>query len=73
MREMLMWTCSRGAGNNIHLCGERSVNSQTLSLRSRFFKEKYIHNHPDVDIYFASLERKNKFGVTRTLPCLLAR
>ncbi len=28
MREMLMWTCSQGAANSIHLFGEHSMNSR---------------------------------------------
>ncbi len=44
MREMLMWTCSRGAANSICLCGECSVSNRTLSIWSRHFKEKYVCN-----------------------------
>ncbi len=44
MRKMLMWMCSQVAVNNIRLCGEHSVNSLTLSVWSRYFKEKYVRN-----------------------------
>ncbi len=57
-----MWMCGQGAANSIRLCDEHSVNSQMLSVWSRYFKEKYVHNHIDVDIYFAS---KNEFGVDK--------
>ncbi len=44
MREMLMWTCSRSAANSIRLCSKCSVNNRMLSIRSRYFKEKYVRN-----------------------------
>ncbi len=44
MREMLMWTCSRGATNSICSCDECSVNSRMLLVWSWYFKEKYIRN-----------------------------
>ncbi len=44
MRKMLMWMCIQGAANSIHSSGECSVNSQTLSVWSQYFKEKYVRN-----------------------------
>ncbi len=44
MREMLIWTYSRGTANSIRLCGECLMNSRMLSLWSRYFKEKTIRN-----------------------------
>ncbi len=38
MREMLMWTCSCGTANSIHLCSECLLNSRMLSVWSRYFK-----------------------------------
>ncbi len=39
MRKMMMWMCSGGAVNSINLCGERFLNSQMLSVWSRYFKK----------------------------------
>ncbi len=62
MKEILMWTCSRGTENSICLCSEHSVNSWMLSVWSRYFKEKYVRNHTDVNVYFTS---KNKSGIDK--------
>ncbi len=70
MREILMWTCSQSAANSIRFYGECSVNSPMLSVWSRRFKEKYVRNHTDVDVCFASLKKKNESG---TLLRLLSR
>ncbi len=44
LREMLMWKCSRGVANSICSCGKCSVNSQTLSVWSQYFKDKHVCN-----------------------------
>ncbi len=46
-----MWTCRRTAFAFIRLCSVCSVNRRTLSIWCRYFKEKYIRNHTDVDIH----------------------
>ncbi len=73
MREMLKRTCSWDAANCICLCAECLASSQMLFHCSRYFDEKYIPNHTDVDIYFAFLERKNKFRVSGTPHSLPSR
>ncbi len=45
-----MWTCRRTAFAFIRLCGVCSVNRRTLFVWSRYFKEKYVRNHTDVDV-----------------------
>ncbi len=47
----IMWTCRQTALTFIRLCGICSANRRTLSVRSRYFKEKYARNHTDVDVY----------------------
>ncbi len=44
MREMLTWMCSWDAAKSIRSRSECLINSQTLSVCSRYFKEKYIRN-----------------------------
>ncbi len=68
MRELLMWTCSRGTVSSIRLCG--LIFGEQPNTWSQYFKEKYVPNHTDVDTYFASLERKNESGM---LPRFLPR
>ncbi len=46
-----MLTCRQTAFTFIRLCGVCSVNRQTLSIWSRYFKEKYVRNHADVDVH----------------------
>ncbi len=46
-----MWTCQRTAFTFIHLCGACLANRQTLSVWSRYFKEKYVRSHTDVDAH----------------------
>ncbi len=33
------------------VCGVCSLNRQTLSIWSRYFKEKYVRNHTDTDVH----------------------
>ncbi len=61
--------------NSICLCSKCMVNGWTLSIWSRYFIQKYVCNHTNVDVYFVSLERKNEFrqpmNTSRMLPRLL--
>ncbi len=50
-RKRTMWTCRRTVFAFIRLCGVCSANRQMLSIRSRYFKEKYVHNRTDVDVH----------------------
>ncbi len=47
----IMWTCRRTAFAFIRLCGVCSANRRTLSVWSRYFKEKYVCHHTDVDVH----------------------
>ncbi len=61
MREMLMWTCNRGATNSIALHGEHVMKSRMLSVWSGYFKEKHVHN---VGIYLTRrTPNKPLFGI----------
>ncbi len=50
----IMWMCRQTAFIYIRLCGVCLANRwirRMLSVWSRYFKEKYIRNHTDVDIH----------------------
>ncbi len=47
----IMSTCKRTAFTFIRLCGVCSANRRTLSVWSRYFKEKYVRNYTDVDVH----------------------
>ncbi len=64
----IMWLCRRTAITFIRLCGVCSVNRQTLSVWSRYFKEKYIPNHTDVDIHSFGQATNNQWNI-----CTFAR
>ncbi len=56
----IMWTCRRTAFTFIRSCGVCSVNRQTLSMWSWYFKENYIRNHTDVDIQSFKQPKNNQ-------------
>ncbi len=47
----IMWTCRRTAFSFICLCDVCLANRRMLSVWSRYFKEKYVHIHIDVDVH----------------------
>ncbi len=61
----IMWACRQTAFVFICLCSVCSANRQTLSVWSRYFKEKYGHHRTDVDIH--------SFGSQRIISGTLAR
>ncbi len=68
----IMWTCRQTAFAIIHLCGICSANRRMLSVWSRYFKEKYVRNHTDVDVHSFGQPTNNQrnacsFAVWRTL------
>ncbi len=50
----IMWMCRRTAFVFIRLCGVCSANRGMLSIWRRYFKEKYVRNHTDVEVRFAT-------------------
>ncbi len=56
----IMWTYRRTAFGFIRLCSICSTNRRTLSVWSRYFKEKYVHHRTDVDVHSFSQPTNNQ-------------